>query len=153
MPRVAFGANTSPKKRYSTAQSRSERRSRYEQKVRDQKFDEFTTNDLIEFWADCYFLTYEHKWIRRDRTLCNMIFGQLKEWYGIAGAMNMIMASFQHKVRPRDVTWYLSEIAKDLHQQKQYDHCLAQSRELRAKWDEMHGLGDNVIDGTCEEED
>lgn len=130
---------TKPKRRRaSTKQRRLSRRQSYNKKCEEEKFDEFNTDDLIEFYADCYKITYNHYWMPEQASLLNMVFGRLKNWYGPRGALNFIAASFQHRNPPKDAKWYNSDLARDLHNQSYYDHCLAKARDLLDQWYEMH---------------
>ncbi len=125
-------------RRASTSQKRAARRNRYLDKVQNKDYDSFNTDDLIEFFADCYRVSYGHRWIHEQKTLCNLVFGQLLGWYGPRGALNFIAATFQHRSPPRTVKWYNSGHVRSMHDQRYFDHCLENARTLLTKWRELH---------------
>jgi hypothetical protein len=125
--------------RASTKQKRADRRGRYEDKVSRKAFDEFNTQDLIEFWADLYKLKYGVFWVHESQTLCNLVFGRLLECYGPRSSLNYIAAALHHRNPPRSVTWFNGPAANELADPGYRDDLEGRAQELLASWRTMTG--------------
>ncbi len=138
-------------RRGSVKRKRGARRISYLEKVQRKDFQNFNVDDLAEFFADCYEITNGMKWLPENRQLVNMVFGRIRDWCdGPVGALNYIMASFQHRIPPRSVTWYNGPYCREMHEQDYFDHCLRSASDLRKQWNEMT---EKLIDEIMPEEE
>ncbi len=123
-----------------------DRRASYVAKVADSQFDEFNVDDIREFFADLYRLSYGMRWIPESLVLANKIFGEIVRDLGPRRALNFVAASFGHPIPPRDLRWYMSGMARDISSDQDFDHYMARAGDLLDDWITMHTVWEDDDD-------